>query len=193
MSSDILTGVLTAQFSLDCVGHQSDQNLMRDAFSMGQPVDRRMHCLWVNPSIVPQAARSCTPPGTARHVRGLPHFSSAKPRRINSGTLSLFPPFDTLSLNHILKLKSHPENSAYSRVFEPKKCQRLWKIPTENITSWPAGFTPLEPIQTWLWVDKWYIFTEQCSVDSSYPNSPFWFDFIQDKRQLTKKHTNKST
>ena len=48
-----------------------------------------------------------------------------------------------------------------------EKRQPLRKILNENTTSWTAGFTPLEQIQTWSWFDRWCVFTKQSSVHST--------------------------
>ena len=75
-----------------------------------------MHCVRIGTSVDSETIGSYQPSGLANRVGCFPHISCSK---------SIYEPSLTtrrlkLSLNYVLKLKSLPENPAYSCVFEPE-------------------------------------------------------------------------
>ena len=75
-----------------------------------------MHCVRIGTSVDSETIGSYPPSGLANRVRCFPHISCSKSIHEPSLTTRRF----KLSLNYVLKLKSLPENPAYSCVFEPE-------------------------------------------------------------------------
>ena len=77
-----------------------------------------MHCVRIGPSVDSETIGSDPPPGLTNRVGC--HTSPAQSLYIEAHEPSLTTRRLKLSLNYVLKLKSLPENPAYSCVFEPE-------------------------------------------------------------------------
>ena len=78
-----------------------------------------MHCVRISPSVDSETTASYSPSGLANCVGCFPHISCSKSIHKSTWTVINYSPLK-LSLNYVLKLKSVPENPAYSCVFEPQ-------------------------------------------------------------------------
>ena len=78
-----------------------------------------MHCVRIGPSADSETIGSDPPSGLANRVGSFPYISCSKSIH-EAHESSLTTRRLKLSLNYVLKLKSLPENPAYSCVFEPE-------------------------------------------------------------------------
>ena len=78
-----------------------------------------MHCVRIGPSVDSETIGSDPPSGLANRVVCFPHISCSKSIHRSTRTVINYSPIKIV-LNYVLKLKSLPENPAYSCVFEPE-------------------------------------------------------------------------
>ena len=84
----------------------------------------RIHCVRIGPSVGSEATGSDPPSGLTYRAGGFSHFSCPS-LYVEAHEPSLTSRRLKLSLNYVLKLKSLPENPAYSCAFEPEKSSFL--------------------------------------------------------------------
>ena len=77
-----------------------------------------MHFIWIDSTTVPKPVGSDPSPRSSYYTWSISYFTCSKSPRGITWTITVFSSFKTVS-KYFTKLKSHPDNPAYSCVFEP--------------------------------------------------------------------------